>query len=171
MSTAARSSSGFGLGARSRAELEGVHPSLVEVVELAIELTDVDFAVHDGLRTEAEQREYVRTGVSRTMASKHLPQDDGLGHAVDLVPWINGRLRWEWEPIYRIARAVHRAAAEAPAAAGWSLRWGAVWDRGFHTLNRDDLEREVAQYAARMRAQGRKAFLDGPHFELMTPTR
>lgn len=84
----------YSLGSKSRAELKGVHPDLVGVVERAIQITTQDFSVHDGLRTEAEQREYVRTGASQTMNSMHRTQADGFGHAVDLVPFINGKLRW-----------------------------------------------------------------------------
>lgn len=152
------------LGHRSRNELEGVHPRLVAVVERAIEITPVDFAVHDGLRTEDEQREYVERGVSHTMASKHLRQADGYGHAVDLVPYINGRLRWEWEPIYQIAGAVWHAAVEL----GVGLRWGGVWDRPFLALDPESFDDHVSEYVARRRAGGRRVFLDGPHFELLS---
>lgn len=54
-----------------------------------------DFGVHDGLRTEAKQREYVRTCASQTMDSLHRKQADGWGHAGDQLPFINGTLRWE----------------------------------------------------------------------------
>ena len=84
----------FVLGAKSRAELQGVDPDLVRVVERAIAITPVDFTVHDGIRTVAEQKRYVAEGVSWTMRSRHLE-----GKAVDLVPWINGKPRWEWPPI------------------------------------------------------------------------
>lgn len=153
----------FVLGRRSRGELHQVHPDLVFVVEGAIKITPVDFAVHDGLRTKEEQRSYVERGVSKTMNSYHLPQKDGYGWAVDLVPYINGKLRWEWKPIYEIAGAVHDIAT----AAGTLMRWGAVWDRSFTELDRSDLEGEVEAYAARRRSIGRKAFLDGPHFEIL----
>lgn len=151
----------FNLGEKSRHELLGVHPSLVLVVERAILVTAQDFSVHDGLRTEDEQREYVRTGASKTMQSKHLPQVDGYGHAVDLVPFINGQLRWEWEPIYAIAAAVHHAALELDV----ELVWGGVWDRKFNGLpgSVDGLRRAVVDYAARHPGPD---FLDGPHFQL-----
>jgi hypothetical protein len=58
------------------------------------------------------------------------PCRDLLGHAVDLVPYVNGKLRWEWEPIYVIAAAVNQAARELNV----SLRWGGVWDVSFNTL-------------------------------------
>lgn len=154
----------YSLGGRSLAELEGVHPSLVAVVKRAIEITEQDFSVHDGLRTVAEQREYVRRGVSKTMNSMHMKQPDGFGHAVDLVPYINGQLRWEWKPIFVIAVAVRQAAEEQ----GVSLTWGGVWDRDFAGIGStpDEIETAVNSYVARRRALGKTAFIDGPHWQL-----
>lgn len=151
----------FVLGARSLQELVGVTPPLVECVKRAIRLTPVDFAVHDGLRTLEEQRRYVNEGASQTLNSKHLLQPDGFGHAVDLVPYLNGKLRWEWSLIYPIAQAMYRASVELEL----ELRWGGVWDRQLDELAIDSLAEEVEAYAARRRAKGKKAFTDGPHFE------
>src|SRR5690349_9518194 len=78
------------------------------------------FAVHDGKRTPEEQRILVQSGASQTMKSRHL-----TGHAVDLVPVINGKLRWEWPPIYQIARAMKQAALELSVP----IRWGGCWSR------------------------------------------
>jgi peptidoglycan LD-endopeptidase CwlK len=154
----------YSLGERSLAELEGVHPKLVEVVKRAIQLTEQDFSVHDGLRTVAEQREYVRRGVSKTMNSMHMKQPDGFGHAVDLVPYINGQLRWEWKPIFNIATAVNQAAKELSVP----LTWGGVWDRAFLDLDETAtaMEAAVNSYVARRRALGKTAFIDGPHWQL-----
>lgn len=148
--------SSFNLGEKSLKELNGVHPDLVAVVKRAIELTSQDFAVHDGIRTLAEQQRLVQAGASQTLDSRHIS-----GHAVDLVPYINGKLRWEWEPIYKIADAVRLAAKEL----GTPIRWGGAWDM---TLTDTDESPEdlVADYSARSRKTGKKAFIDGPHFEL-----
>ena len=154
----------FKLGQRSENELEGVHPHVSIVTRDAFTITPVDFSVFDGLRTDSEQAEYVRTGVSKTMKSKHLVQDDGFGHAVDLVPYINGKLRWEPRPLILIAEAMHEAAEKHDV----TLRWGAVWDRDFNDLDRSDLKGEVDAYVDRRRALGKRAFLDYPHWELVT---
>lgn len=152
------------LGAKSRAELKGVHPDFVRFVERTLELSSQDFGVHDGLRTKAEQREYVRTGASHTMDSKHLPQEDGWGHAGDLVPFINGKLRWEWPPLYVIAAAAKKAAAELNI----EVRWGGCW-QNLSAIKGDtpaDMEKAVNAYGAARRRAGKKVFTDGPHFEL-----
>lgn len=154
----------YQLGAKSKSELEGVTPGLVKTVEDAIKITAQDFSVHDGIRTLQEQHELLAKGASTTLKSMHLIQDDGYGHAVDLVPYINGRLRWEWEPIYKIAHAVAQAAKKNNV----TLIWGAVWDRTLDQLDTtspESLKREVELYVARRKAEGKRVFLDGPHFQ------
>lgn len=153
--------SGYVLGQRSEAELVGVHPDLVAVVRRAIVISRQDFGVHDGCRTDVEQRALVVAGASQTMASRHLVGPDGYGNAVDLVPYIRGRLRWEWGPIYPIAEAVRQAAREL----GVPIRWGGCWDR-LLTDETTPAAVLVEEYAARRRAAGKRVFIDGPHFEL-----
>lgn len=148
----------FVLGRRSKQKLVGVHPHLVAVVERAITITKVDFAVTDGVRTEAEQRRLVEIGASKTMNSRHLN-----GFAVDLVPYINGGPRWEWEPIYIVADAVRRAAREEKV----NIRWGGCWSvftQGLDAkMSTIDL---VENYVTMRRNLGKRAFIDGPHYEL-----
>lgn len=154
---------GYALGAKSLAELSGVDPRLVAVVKRAIEVSPQDFAVHDGLRTEAEQTELVRRGASQTMNSMHRKQADGYGHAVDLVPFINGKMRWEWDAIYPIAAAVKFAAAELNV----QIRWGGCWAfmSQIRGATADDMEKAVEAYGAARRRLGKKVFTDGPHYE------
>ena len=146
----------FKLSKKSMKELEGVHPDLVAVVKRALVLSVQDFAVHDGIRTLEEQQRLVKAGASQTLDSRHI-----TGHAIDLVPFVNGKLRWEWEPIYKIADAVRMAANEI----GTKLRWGGAWDIPF-TESTDSPDDLVADYVTRRRNAGKKAFIDGPHFEL-----
>ena len=146
----------FKLGKTSLKELDGVHADLVAVVQRAIALTAQDFSVHDGIRTLTEQQQLVAKGASQTLDSRHL-----TGHAVDLVPYINGKLRWEWEPIYVIADAVRVAAQELKIP----LRWGGAWDVDF-SASSESTEDLVALYVARRKAANLRAFIDGPHFEL-----
>jgi hypothetical protein len=99
----------FKFSQKSINNLKGVKPQLVKVVERALQLSTVDFGVREGLRTVAQQREYVRTGVSQTMDSKHL-----TGDAVDLYPSV---LPEGWQ------NAMKKAGDEL----GVKLRFGINW--------------------------------------------
>lgn len=108
----------FSFGSRSEARLKGVHPDLVKVMRLAISRTDVDFSIIEGLRTLAKQKEYFAAGATRTMKSRHL-----TGHAVDIAPYVNGQIRWDW-PLYRkIAPVIKQCALEL----GIPVEWGGDW--------------------------------------------
>lgn len=155
---------GFVLGKASLKELDGVHPDLIRLVKRTIQITSQDFSVHDGLRTEAEQRRYVATGVSKTMNSMHRTQPDGYGHAVDLVPYINGKLRWEWPAIYPIAAAVRIAAEELKIG----IRWGGIWaDILTVSPNPQAMNAAVQAYVRERQKAAKSAFIDGPHYELL----
>lgn len=155
----------FILGSRSRQNMIGVHPSLLRVIERAIQLTTVDFLVLEGVRSR--ERCWINWGKGRTAAqckaagvpikyaqpkmpkvtwlkdplnSKHCLQSDGFGHAVDLVP-----NPVDWDDLSKfdaIAKAMLTAAAELKL----SVRWGADWDQ-------DGKPRERGE-------------TDSPHFEI-----
>lgn len=154
----------YNLGTKSRAELKGVAPQLVSVVELAIRNTEQDFTVFDGIRTAQDQRALYNRGASQRdgyrKKSKHQIQSSGYGEAVDLVPWISGRPVWDWDAIYVIADAVTDAARELDV----NLRWGGCW-QVVNDLSGSP-ENWVAAYVKRKRAAGNRAFNDGPHWEL-----
>lgn len=108
----------FKLGVRSQSRLKGVHPELAAVVARAIQISDVDFTVLEGLRSEKRQRELVKAGASRTMNSRHL-----TGHAVDLGAIVGGKVRWDWPLYHKIAAAMK----EASAYLGVPIVWGGDW--------------------------------------------
>jgi peptidoglycan L-alanyl-D-glutamate endopeptidase CwlK len=70
--------------ARSLANLQGVHPTLIREL---VAFTEVfDCTILGGVRSIQEQAKDVASGLSQTMHSLHLQQPDGYGHAVDVVP-------------------------------------------------------------------------------------
>lgn len=114
----------YQLSQRSLGRLVGVHPDLVAVVKQAMLRTPVDFTVVEGGRTIARQRENVARGVSQTMDSYHLPQADGLSHAVDLAPLIDGEIPWkDWQAFVDLARVIKACAAELGVPVGWGGDW------------------------------------------------
>lgn len=152
----------YQLGKTSQQRLIGVDPRLVRCVQRAIQITAQDFSVHEGVRSIETQREYVAKGASQTMDSRHLKQSDGLGKAVDLVPYAGGMLRWEWPLIWPIAEAMRRASIEL----GVPIRWGGGWFRLDQLGSQAAIKRAADQYVATRKAQKRSAFLDGPHYEI-----
>jgi peptidoglycan L-alanyl-D-glutamate endopeptidase CwlK len=148
----------YKLGKNSLAKLEGVDGRMVAVVKYAINVTKQDFSVTCGLRTIEEQRKLVAKGASKTMKRKHL---DGL--AVDLMAYINGRGSWELNLYDDLADAM----SEAADLVGCRVRWGAAW----HIDNLGDwdgsAEEAMNAYIDLRRSEGRRPFIDGPHFELM----
>ena len=153
----------FKLSSRSKNNLEGVHPDMVAVVERAIELTDVDFGVTYGVRTLAEQKKLVASGRSQTMKSKHLIQDSGYSHAVDVVAYDGSDVVWEINVYDDICDAFKKAAEMH----GVSIKWGAAWSEGDIRSYRGTAEDAMNAYIDLRRSQGRRPFIDGPHFELM----
>lgn len=147
----------FKLSQRSLSRLEGLEPELIGVVNRAIELTNVDFGVTCGIRSKAEQEKLVASGASQTMRSKHLE-----GRAVDVVAYIGPRITWELNVYDNIADAFKKAADELDVP----LRWGAAWNvydlRGWNNT----MEEAMMHYIDARRSEGRRPFIDAPHFEL-----
>lgn len=148
----------FKLSKRSLGRLEGVDERMVRVVKTAITVSKIDFGVICGLRTVEEQRELVAKGASQTMKSKHI---DGL--AVDLMAYIGGRASWELNLYDDIADAMKIAADEEDV----QIRWGAAWHINDLREWDSSMQDAMNEYIDLRRSQGRRPFIDGPHFELM----
>jgi len=148
----------FQLSSRSLSKLEGVNPALVEVVKDAIRLTKVDFGVTYGLRTLEEQKRLVAEGRSQTMKSKHLE-----GRAVDLVAYFGSDISWELNVYDDICDAM----AEAARKQGVAIKWGAAWSEGDIREYAGTAEEAMNAYIDLRRSQGRRPFIDAPHFEMM----
>ena len=133
----------YKLSERSLKSLEGVNPNLVKVVERAIELTEQDFLVLEGVRSKEQC--YINYGKGRTaaqcsakgvptkyaqpslskvtwlnnpLASKHV-----TGNAVDLVSYpIN------WNTISKFT-TISKAMKQAAKELGVDLEWGGDWTK------------------------------------------
>jgi peptidoglycan LD-endopeptidase CwlK len=108
----------FKLSQRSLDRMKGVDERLVNVVKRAIEISEVDFMVTEGLRTKERQAQLVKAGASKTMNSKHL-----IGKAVDLAAVVGGQVRWDWPLYNKIAVAMKRAAEILNVR----IQWGGDW--------------------------------------------
>ena len=150
----------FTLSQRSLGRLDGVKNELHSVVTTAIGLTNVDFGVTCGLRDLKTQEDLVARGASQSLKSKHL-----TGDAVDVVAYIDSsRISWELNLYDDIADAFK----EASIREGVGIRWGASW----HIPDLRDwegtAEEAMMAYIDLRRSQGRRPFIDAPHFELVS---
>ena len=141
---------------RFKERLEGVHPDLVRLFT-ELEKDKVHILIVEGVRTTARQRQLVQAGASRTMASKHLIQPTGFGHAVDVVP-TNSKGQINWEDITGF-RKLRQTILDKAEKLGIRVRHGADWD-----MNNIIDELEVREYIKRV---GRRPFVDYPHWELV----
>ncbi len=120
---------GYKLGTRSKQSLSGVHVDLVAVVEKAIEITEVDFSVIEGIRHIERQRQLVKAGKSTTLNSRHI-----TGHAVDMVPY-----PVDWEDLERfelMAKAMKSASEELEIPIIWGGDWKSFYDAPHFELDR-----------------------------------
>ena len=152
----------FKLSGRSLNKLEGVHPTMVDTVKRAIELSKVDFGVIYGVRSLAEQKRLYEAKRSQTMKSKHLVQKDGYSHAVDLMAYDGSDPSWDIVMYDDIADAMKEAALET----GAKICWGAAWHINDISEWSGTMEQAMNAYVDLRRSSGRRPFIDGPHFQL-----
>lgn len=155
----------FKLSQRSRDTLATVKPDLRRVVERAIQVTAVDFAVVQGGRTLDEQMKlygkgrtaaqmkavggpasYARpnerkvTWINPRKGNHVVDPDDGLGRAVDLAPFFRGKIEWDDNGKLGlwppIAAAMKRAADELGVDIEWGGDWTTTVDRPHFELKR-----------------------------------
>jgi len=154
----------FKLSRRSLDRLEGIDDRLQAVIKMAITMTKTDFGVVQGMRTIEQQKELVAKGASQTMKSKHLE-----GKAFDIMAFINGRASWELSVYDDLADAIKEAAIQLNVP----ICWGAAWGTPEMSYPMDirkwggTMEEAMNAYIDLRRSQGRRPFIDGPHFELI----
>lgn len=121
----------------SLSRLKGVHPDLVRVVSrCAKDWKDKDFTfgITCGVRTLEEQKVLVQKGASKTMKSRHIPAPNGYSHAIDVVAYIDGKVRWDW-PLYdKISKAMKSAARTEKVPVEWGGDWTSFKDGPHYQL-------------------------------------
>lgn len=121
----------FALGKSSERNLLGVHPDLVKVVRRAVQLSEIDFIITEGLRTRSRQKALLASGATTTMNSRHL-----TGHAVDVAAIIGGKAYWKMPAYQKIADAFLQAAKELQIPIVWGGSWKSFKDGPHFELDR-----------------------------------
>lgn len=116
--------SNYRLSKTSLRNLDGVHPELIDVVKMAIQITKVDFGIPStgGYRTEETQHKLFKDGKSKadgyTNKSNHQ-----TGNAVDVYAYVDGKASWQQEHLSQVACAMLESAIRLDV----NLRWGGLW--------------------------------------------
>jgi|TARA_R110000787_G_scaffold243096_1_gene349057 peptidoglycan L-alanyl-D-glutamate endopeptidase CwlK len=114
----------FKLGKNSLNNLVGVDERLIDIAEVAIKLSNIDFGIPStgGLRTEEVQAKLFADGVSKAdgVNSKSYHQS---GKALDVYAYVDGKASWDKLHLSLIAAAMLQASAQL----GYELKWGGLW--------------------------------------------
>lgn len=114
----------FALSQKSKKNREGIDPRLIEISDLAIKITKIDFGIpaDGGLRTKERQGQLFKDGKSKadgvTVLSRHQ-----LGEALDAYAFVDGQASWRPDHLAMVAAALLQAAS----LLGYKLEWGGLW--------------------------------------------
>ena len=100
-----------------------LHPRLRELLIQAIATSPIDFTVIETVRTVEMQKLYVKTKVSKTMRSRHIPSTNKSGYceAFDIAPYpIN------WKDTKRFKQLSEHILATAQKM-NLKITWGGTW--------------------------------------------
>lgn len=131
---------GYRWSRKSAERLADCHPALIALMDAAIESSPVDMTILCGHRTEVEQTAAFNKGASKVEwpNSRH---NRVPALAVDVAPYIDGRLSWDWPHYYPMAKHIKSTWNGLPfeITDGWRLEWGGDW----------------------------RSFKDGPHWQIV----
>jgi len=115
----------FKLSEKSKERLKGVDPRIIEIVDLALTITHIDFGIpgDGGIRTAERQLELYEKGVSKCDGynSKSYHQ---TGLAFDVYAYVDGKASWDRNHLTSVAAAILQAASQL----GYKLEWGGLWN-------------------------------------------
>lgn len=114
----------FSLSSSSKQHRNGVDRRLIEISDLAIKITKIDFGIPEfgGVRTTEEQGELYADGKSKADGVNNLSNHQS-GNALDFYAFINGKASWEHEHLAMVAAAHLQAASML----GYKINWGGLW--------------------------------------------
>lgn len=126
------------LSERSKQRREGVDPRLIEISDLALTISPIDFGIpdHGGPRTEAEQAALFMADLSKCDGI-HKKSYHQTGMALDFYAYVDGGASWDKYHLTQVAAAFLQAAS----ILGYSLSWGGHW-KGFTDMPHVQLKKD-----------------------------
>ena len=114
----------FKLSASSQERLNGVDNRILNIIELALTITHVDFGIpkYGGLRDAATQRNIFKTGATKCDGIE-IKSEHQSGLAFDIYAYVDGKASWDRYHLTQVAAAILQAAA----LLGYPLTWGGNW--------------------------------------------
>jgi peptidoglycan L-alanyl-D-glutamate endopeptidase CwlK len=114
----------FKLGQNSLNHRAGCDQRLLDISDLAIKITNIDFGIPStgGLRSTSDQAALFTAGKSKAdgRINKSYHQS---GRALDVYAYVDGKASWEKEHLAIIAAAMLQASSQL----GHKLKWGGLW--------------------------------------------
>jgi len=115
---------GFQLSNNSIMNLSGVDDRLIDIADVAIKLSPIDFGIPStgGLRTQQDQAKLFTDGVSKCDGVNNKSYHQS-GKALDVYAYVDGKASWNKSHLTTIATAMLQASAQL----GYELKWGGLW--------------------------------------------
>lgn len=116
--------SDYQLSQRSKLNREGIDSRLIEISNLAITLTLIDFGHGSvaGKRSPEVQNKLFHEGKSKCDGYDEISNHQ-TGRALDFYAYVDGAASWKQEHLAMVAAAFLQAAA----ILGYKLAWGGLW--------------------------------------------
>lgn len=111
---------------------------MVKLMHASIENCPVDFTITEGLRTVQRQQELYRQGRTTsgvkvtncdgiTKKSNHQAKDDGYGYAVDLYPFVDGKVRVQENYVPAKLKEIADHIKAVASMLNIRVTWGGDW--------------------------------------------
>lgn len=124
-------------GKKSQAIMLELEEGLQRLLPLALKYSPYDFGLTEGLRTLERQKELLAKGKSKTLKSRHLPNENELSEAVDIIIYDeNGKPTYQQGYYRKVAQAFYRAAIELNIQIEWGGFWKSFFDGPHYQLAR-----------------------------------
>ena len=109
---------------RSKSNMIGVNPKMIEIANLAIKLTLIDFGIpaDGGVHTKGRQFVLYETGRSKANGTDDISYHQ-TGNALDFYAYVDNEASWDQKYLAMIAAAFLQAAS----ILGYQLQWGGLW--------------------------------------------
>ena len=114
----------YKLSSKSKERLMGVDERILQIVDLALTISNMDFGIpaDGGIRTAARQKELFDKKVSKCDGYKNKSYHQ-TGKAFDVYAYTDGKASWSRDHLLQVAVAILQAASLLE----YKLEWGGLW--------------------------------------------